>query len=146
MTSLPVVAGCVHHCGMESGSWFRPAATMPVPGQQEGADMPRKKADASSHETPSMKAVPETVEVLVGQVLRRPGGYYWSLTDGGREFGPYDSFEEAQADMEAAADLEAPEPGESLQEAESELGIADWIDPDTGEPAEGMSPPHLDND
>ncbi len=111
--------------------------------------MPRKKADASSnsrHETPSMKAVPEAEEVLVGLVLKRPGGYYWSLTDGGREFGPYDSFEEAQADMEAAADLEAPEPGESLQEAESELGISDWIDPETGEPAEGMSPPHLDND
>ncbi len=108
--------------------------------------MPRKKAEAGSHETPSMKAVPEAGEVLVGQVLKRPGGYYWSLTDGGREFGPYDSFDEAQADMEAAADLEAPEPGESLQEAESELGIADWIDPETGEPAEGMSPPHLDND
>lgn len=111
--------------------------------------MPRKKADASNssrHETPAMKAVPEAEEVLVGLVLKRPGGYYWSLTDGGREFGPYDSFEEAQADMEAAADLEAPEPGESLQEAESELGISDWIDPETGEPAEGLSPPHLDND
>ena len=29
------------------------------------------------------------------------------------------------------------EPGESLLEAEQELGIADWLDPDTGEPAEG---------
>lgn len=111
--------------------------------------MPRKKvADSpvAARETASMKAVPEADEVLVGQVLKRPGGYYWSLSDGGREFGPYDSFEEAQADMEAAADLDAPEPGESLQEAESELGIADWIDPETGEPAEGMSRPHLDND
>lgn len=112
--------------------------------------MPRKKAidspAATPRETASMKAVPEADEVLVGQVLKRPGGYYWSLTDGGREFGPYDSFDEAQADMEAAADLEAPEPGESLQEAESELGIADWIDPETGEPAEGLSPPHLDGE
>lgn len=112
--------------------------------------MPRKKAAESppvpARETASMKAVPEADEVLVGQVLKRPGGYYWSLSDGGREFGPYDSFEEAQADMEAAADLDAPEPGESLQEAESELGIADWIDPETGEPAEGLSRPHLDSD
>lgn len=112
--------------------------------------MPRKKAAESppvpARETASMKAVPEADEVLVGQVLKRPGGYYWSLTDGGREFGPYDSFEEALADMEAAADLDAPEPGESLQEAESELGISDWIDPETGEPAEGMSRPHLDSD
>jgi hypothetical protein len=112
--------------------------------------MPRKKAaespPAPARETASMKAVPEADEVLVGQVLKRPGGYYWSLSDGGREFGPYDSFEEAQADMEAAADLDAPEPGESLQEAESELGIADWIDPETGEPAEGLSRPHLDSE
>ena len=34
------------------------------------------------------------------------------------------------------------EPGETLQEAEDELGISDWIDPDTGEPAED-SAPHL---
>ena len=28
------------------------------------------------------------------------------------------------------------EPGESLEEAEAELGIAEWLDPDTGELAE----------
>ena len=28
------------------------------------------------------------------------------------------------------------EPGESLEEAEAEIGIADWLDPDTGQPAE----------
>lgn len=32
---------------------------------------------------------------------------------------------------------------ESLPELEREIGIADWIDPQTGEPAEGQSPPHL---
>ena len=32
------------------------------------------------------------------------------------------------------------EPGESLAEAESEVGIADWIDPDTGQPAEESVP------
>jgi hypothetical protein len=41
---------------------------------------------------------------------------------------------------------EAPEPGESLAEAESELGINDWIDPETGEPPEGQSPPRLEED
>jgi hypothetical protein len=34
-------------------------------------------------------------------------------------------------------------PGETLAEAESEIGVADWIDPDSGEPAEGQSRPHL---
>ena len=62
-----------------------------------------------------------------------------------QEIGPFLSVEEAQADMQAASG-EAPEPGETLQEAESELGISDWIDPDTGEPAEGWSNPHLDRD
>jgi hypothetical protein len=37
--------------------------------------------------------------------------------------------------MNAAID-EDIEPGETLLEAEQELGIADWLDPDTGEPAE----------
>ena len=33
---------------------------------------------------------------------------------------------------------------ETLPELEAAIGIADWIDPETGEPAEGQSPPHLD--
>ena len=37
-------------------------------------------------------------------------------------------------------------PAESLEEAESELGMNDWIDPETGEPAEGQSPPHLQDE
>ena len=32
------------------------------------------------------------------------------------------------------------EEGETLQEAEAEIGIADWIDPETGKPAEGPTP------
>jgi hypothetical protein len=43
---------------------------------------------------------------------------------------------------DADADDDA-EPGESLEEAEGEIGIADWIDPDTGQPAEGQSIPRL---
>ena len=34
----------------------------------------------------------------------------------------------------------AYEPGETLAEAEDEIGISDWIDPDTGEPAEESIP------
>jgi hypothetical protein len=32
------------------------------------------------------------------------------------------------------------EEGESLEDAEAEIGIAGWIDPDTGEPSESLSP------
>jgi hypothetical protein len=62
-----------------------------------------------------------------------------------QEFGPFASVEMALADM-AEADGEAPEPGETLQEAEDEIGIADWIDPDTGDPAEGFLRPRLEAD
>jgi hypothetical protein len=86
---------------------------------------------------------PEVAEQRPDQIMARPDGYYWRTADGKQEFGPFESREMAWADMEAASE-EAPEPGESLQEAESEIGIADWIDPETGEPAEGMSPPHFD--
>ena len=78
-------------------------------------------------------------------ILARPDGYYWLTPDGKQEFGPFETLELARANREAA-DEEAPEPGESLQEAEDEIGIADWIDPETGEPAQGQSPPRLDDE
>lgn len=37
-------------------------------------------------------------------------------------------------------------PAEGLRQAESELGINEWPDPETVEPAEGQSPPHLDKE
>jgi hypothetical protein len=68
-------------------------------------------------------------------IVRHPDGYYWIAPDGHQEIGPFASVEEALADMNAGFD-ESPEPGETLQEAEQELGLADWIDADTGELAE----------
>lgn len=79
-------------------------------------------------------------------ILARPDGYYWMAADGHQEFGPFATVELAQANRDAADTDNAPAPGESLQEAESEIGMADWIDPETGEPAEGQSPPRLDED
>lgn len=79
------------------------------------------------------------------QIMVRPDGYYWQVPDGKQEFGPFESLELVLADM-GAADEQAPEPGETLQEAEGEIGIADWIDPETGEPAEGQSPPRLEEE
>lgn len=79
------------------------------------------------------------------QIMVRPDGYYWQAPDGKQEFGPFESLELALADR-GAADEQAPVPGETLQEAEDEIGIADWIDPETGEPAEGQSPPRLEEE
>lgn len=74
------------------------------------------------------------------RLIERPDGVYWLDQAGEREGGPFATLEEAVADMQytdVALDV-----CETLEEAESEIGIADWIDPDTGEPAEGNRP-HL---
>jgi len=70
-----------------------------------------------------------------GRVVERPDGYYWIGGLTRKESGPYKNLEDAIAAMpsEGEADFE---PGESLEEAEDEIGIANWVDPDTGAPAE----------
>ena len=76
-----------------------------------------------------------------GWIVARPDGYHWLAQDGRQEFGPFETLELAQQDMDAA-DGGEQEPTLSLQEAEREIGIGEWLDPETGEPAEGPSPPH----
>jgi hypothetical protein len=80
------------------------------------------------------------------RVVERPDGYHWIAPDGRQEFGPFDSVEAALADMASSDEEGTAMPANSLQDVERDIGIADWIDPDTGEPAEGQSPPHLDPD
>ena len=69
------------------------------------------------------------------RIVERPDGFYWQAKDGGREFGPFATLLEAVQDMEAVSEG-APEEGETLAEAEDEIGIADYKDPETGELAE----------
>jgi hypothetical protein len=69
------------------------------------------------------------------RILDRPDGFYWQSRDGRRECGPFATLLEAVQDMQGT-DEETPEPGETLAEAEAELGLSDWIDPDTGQLAE----------
>jgi hypothetical protein len=85
-------------------------------------------------------------DVANGSIVARPDGYYWLMPERHQEFGPFSSLELARIDRDTAGAEHAPMPGESLQEAESEIGIADWINPETGEPAEGQSPPRLDEE
>ena len=82
-------------------------------------------------------------EIELGELLHRPDGYYWLAADSGQELGPFATMEEALAELADADSDDASAPGESLEEAEDELGIADWIDPDTGAPAEGLSTPRV---
>lgn len=78
-------------------------------------------------------------------IIERPDGFYWLADDGIGEVGPFASYLLAQADRDGASG-EAPEPGETLAEAEDEIGVHGWLDRETGEPAEGQSPPHFEQD
>ena len=73
------------------------------------------------------------------RIVERPNGFYWRPKGTVREYGPFATLLEAFQDMQAADDG-GPEPGETLEQAEAELGIADWIDPETGEPGEEERP------
>lgn len=76
------------------------------------------------------------------RVIERPDGFYWRTKGRARESGPFPTLLEAVQDMAATGD-ESSEPGETVEEAEAELGMAGWIDPETGEPAE-ESVPHIE--
>lgn len=75
------------------------------------------------------------------RVIERPDGFYWQDRETEEIFGPFPSLLEAVNDMEYSAEA-GPEVGETLREAEDEIGISDWTDPETGEPAEER-PPHI---
>ncbi len=97
----------------------------------------REKRDMGARHNP--QAIPETTaEIEDARVVERPDGIYLVYGDG-RERGPYATYVEAIEDQRSV-DEEAIEPGETLEEAEAEIGLSDWIDPDTAAPAEDNVP------
>lgn len=74
------------------------------------------------------------------RVIERPDGFYWRAEAGGKEYGPFPTLLAAVQDMLVTAANEELEEGESVKEAEVDIGIMDWIDPDTGQPAEETTP------
>lgn len=85
---------------------------------------------------PEPELPPDPPEV---RFIERPDGVYWRYSGRSEEFGPFKTFAEAAADAESRPDSDF-EPGESLEEAEREIGVAEWVDPDTGAPAEESVP------
>ena len=81
---------------------------------------------------------PAGADEIRGRIFERPDGFYWQSLKGGEEYGPFTTLAEVEADMLSGG--EAISDPEALQEAESELGISEWIDPDSGEPAEDSVP------
>ena len=73
------------------------------------------------------------------QFIERPDGFYWQEAKGGKEYGPFATLVEAEADA-LSNEITDFEPAETVEEAEAEIGIADWVDPETGDPAEESVP------
>lgn len=80
--------------------------------------------------------IPETTpDYDKTRIVERPDGFFWLDKDNGQLYGPFDTLLEAVQDMEYQAESDY-EPAETLEEVEEELGLAGWVDADTGELAE----------
>jgi len=101
------------------------------PAKNEAA--PREKAAA-----PDVQDEGQPSEARI-RFIERPNGVYWRASGSTTEYGPFATLAEAEAD---ALGREDPtfQPTESVAEAEAEIGISEWIDPDTGVPAEESVP------
>jgi hypothetical protein len=76
------------------------------------------------------------------RIIERPDGFWAQSLRGGPEVGPYASLIEAIEDQRET-DEEEPQSASALAEVERELGVSDWIDPETSAPAED-SVPHIE--
>lgn len=84
--------------------------------------------------------IPETSpEYDRTRIVERPSGFFWQSRDNGREYGPFTTLLGAVQDMQASEEA-GIEPGESVEEAESEIGISGFRDVDTGELSEEERP------
>ena len=73
------------------------------------------------------------------QFIERPNGVYWRTASSEEENGPFATLAEATADAEGREDPTF-QATDSVAEAEAEIGISEWIDPETGAPAEESTP------
>ena len=103
--------------------------------------MVRSAKPSRKKRTPQLAAAP-VIDSAPPAVIERPDGDDGQAPDGHKGGGPFEHYEPAQAARDAVGD-EAFAPGETLQEAVHEIGTEEWIDAETGGPAEGESPPHL---
>ena len=98
--------------------------------------MKRKKPAPAPVEAPEEEVRAQEPE---HHVVERADGYYWRSVDSAEEHGPFTTLAEAEADMLAGGDGGSLESAD-LQEAESDIGVSEWIDPETGGPAEDSVP------
>ena len=73
------------------------------------------------------------------EFIERPNGVYWRAAGSAAESGPFATLAEAEADAQGREDPTF-QATDSVAEAEAEVGISEWIDPDTGAPADESAP------
>ena len=100
-----------------------------------------RSAKASRKKTALRPAAAPVIDGASPDVVERPDDDCSNAPDGLPGSGPFESYELAQADRDAVGD-EALAPGETLQKTVREIGGDDWIDAETGGPADD-EPPHL---
>jgi len=109
---------------------------MPRKRKASSSKRAKRRTAARKEEAPVEEAAP-----VAGRVIERADGFYWEARKD-ESHGPFATLAEAEGDMlaDGAAEEDDVEVPGALQEAESELGLNDWIDPDTGGPAEDNVP------
>ena len=100
--------------------------------------MNRNRNQAQPH---APQVVPGTAAELEDvRVIERPDGFWVQPLAGGIESGPFATLVEAIESYRASSEEEDFETGDTLAEMEAQVGVADWIDPDTSAPAEDRVP------
>ncbi|MBK6982548.1 MAG: hypothetical protein IPH30_14300 [Betaproteobacteria bacterium] len=99
----------------------------------------RRTRTAPEPKRPPPSAPEVAAELEDMRVIERADGFWAQPRQGGPDRGPYASLVEA-IDDQRIGDEEDFEPGNALAEVEAELGVCDWIDPETSEPAEDHVP------
>jgi len=102
----------------------------------------RNRSHPQPEPPPKVPEVAAELEDL--RVIERPDGFWVQPITGGHEVGPYKSLVDAIEDHAVVEDQEELEPEGALAEVEAELGLSDWIDPETSAPAED-GVPHLED-
>ena len=95
------------------------------------------RKDTQAEVVPSDEIVPRD-EVKI-RFIERPNGVFWRASGSTTEYGPFSTLAEAEADAQGREDPTF-QVTDSVAEAEAEIGISEWIDPDTGVPAEESVP------
>jgi hypothetical protein len=98
--------------------------------QERGKTMTRKRIPTP---IPAVTTAPS--DETSSRVVARPDGFYWVADDGRQEFGPFPTAAQALAALLEGIET-ALEPEQSVSEVEAEIGVSEWVDPETGQPAE----------